>query len=99
MNDLAQDDTPQQEHLNEAVTSVSSIEAHRSDLATIRERHQDALSKIATARETIHGQEGEIRKWREHLEYQERREQALRRRIISTREAIRSAEDEESGIY
>lgn len=71
-----------------------------------RNRHNDATLRIANAQDEIHKIEGRMHDdakllngWKEHLVYQQRRREALERKVIQARQFRRTAEDEQSGIY
>lgn len=62
-------------------------------------RHSDAMQKITEFENHAHNLRMELQRTQEAVDFQRRRKSALERRVVSTREAVRSWEDEQSGIF
>jgi hypothetical protein len=85
---------------------MQPIEAYRIVEDDARSRHNDATLKITEAQDEIHRIESRmhddgktLRQWKEHLTYQQRRQQAQEQRLLQARASRRMAEDDDSGVY
>ena len=102
-------DTPETptEALGHAIASEQgkALDIYKVAEDDARIRHNDATLKIVEAQNEIHKIEGRMHDdakllngWKEHLVYQQRRREALERKVIQARQFRRTAEDELSGI-